>query len=67
MAKRSKAQPTDTRRSVASTIDRLGGSSRSDLEPDAGKGGGSSLGSGTGSKKEELRRSLTLRGRKGER
>ena len=69
MPKRGKAQPakTDTRRSVEANMDRLKGSSRSDIADDGMRQSASPLGYGSGSDKEKLKRSLTLRGRKGER
>jgi hypothetical protein len=47
-------------------MDRLKGSSRSDVAPDAGREATSPLGMGSYSK-EKLRKSLTLRARKNER
>jgi hypothetical protein len=61
---RAKAAKEDPRRSVSATMERLKGSSRSDLEPDRDREAGSPLGGGTGSDREKLRKTLTLRGRK---
>jgi hypothetical protein len=54
----------DTRRNVASTMERLRGATRSDVEPDARRGAMSGLGGGSPADKEKLRKSLVLRGRK---
>jgi hypothetical protein len=63
---RAKQTKEDPRRSVAATMQRLRGVSRSDLTPDAGRGSGSPLGDGSPADREKLRKSLTLRGRKGQ-